>query len=176
MKYAHYDKTNGKLLGWYDSEIHSTIPTPNIDVSEADWQTAIDNNYNYVEATTGTLSYKDFRTFQELQQAKIGEIKSAFNQAVSAGYTCSNGITMNSNIDDIDKLQKGYDLSVKNGLSAMDIRDYNNATHTGIALSDVDTMLLELGNNYAALLKHKWDLVDAVNAATTQADLDAVVW
>ncbi len=115
-------------------------------------------------------------TFKQLRSQKIAEIKSAFNQAVTSGFTCSNGITMNSNIDDIDKLQKGYDLAVKNGLAAMDIRDFNNITHTAIALSDVDTMLLELGNNYAGLLKHKWDLIDAVNAATTQAELDAVAW
>ena len=32
MKYAYYDK-NGKLLGWYDDEIHNNIPKPNIQVN-----------------------------------------------------------------------------------------------------------------------------------------------
>ena len=128
------------------------------------------------QGNTPEPAYTEQERFEYLKNKKVEEIKSSFNQAVNAGYACSNGITMNSNIDDIDKLQKGYDLAIKNGLSTMDIRDYNNATHTGIALSDVDTMLLELGNNYAALLKHKWDLVDSVNAATTQADLDAITW
>ena len=81
MKYAHYDEINGKLLGWYDSEIHDTIPEPNIEVSEADWQTAIDNNYNFVNMSSNTLEFKDFRTFEELQKAKINELKQAYNTA-----------------------------------------------------------------------------------------------
>ena len=32
MKKAHYDETTQKLLGWYDTKIHKTIPTPNIGV------------------------------------------------------------------------------------------------------------------------------------------------
>ncbi len=72
MKIAHYDETNGKLLGWYDSEIHKEIPTPNIEVNETDWQTAIDNSYNYIDVTKNNLSVKDFRTDDEIliQQAK----------------------------------------------------------------------------------------------------------
>ena len=79
MKIANYNETTGKLLGWYDSEIHSTIPTPNIEVSETDWQVALDNGYNYVDATKKTLSKKDFRTADEILQqekeAKIAEAK-----------------------------------------------------------------------------------------------------
>ena len=69
MKYAHYDKTDGKLLGWYDDEIHAEIPSPSVKVSEADWQEAIDSGYNYVDYKTGKLSLKDFRTPEEIQAA-----------------------------------------------------------------------------------------------------------
>lgn len=81
MKYAHYNKTTGKLLGWYDKEIHSNIPEPKIEMSDEDWQVAINNNYNYVDVTTKTLSYKDFRKLVELRTAKIQEIVAEYSKA-----------------------------------------------------------------------------------------------
>ena len=72
MKYVHYDETNGKLIGWYDSDIHKTIPTPNIEVSDENWKVAIEINANFIDVVTKTLSIKDFRTNDEIlvQQAK----------------------------------------------------------------------------------------------------------
>lgn len=176
MKYAHYDETNGKLLGWYDSEIHSTIPTPNISVTDADWQIAIDNNYNYIDAVTNTLSFKDFRTFTQLQEAKIAEIKAAFSTAVSSGFTCTNTITMDADISDILALKAGYDLAIALGQTTMDITDYNNADHTSLAVADVFTMITELGVNYNTLRTKKNALRTQALAATTQAELEVVQW
>ena len=64
MKYAYLDKDN-KLLGWYDDEIHSEIPIPNIEVTEEDWQEAITINANCYE--DGKFLVKDFRTSEEIQ-------------------------------------------------------------------------------------------------------------
>lgn len=152
--YVFEDYITNKVIARVE-QIHNTTLT---EITQTDYETLI------------------APTFEQLQSQKISEIKSSFNQAVTAGFTCSNGIIMNSDINDIDKLQKGYDLYVKNGATAMDIRDFNNDTHTGIALADVDTMLLELGNNYATLLQKKWSLIDSVGVATTQAELDNIVW
>ena len=77
MKTAHYNKTTGQLLGWYDKDIHTSIPTPNIEVSEVDWKIAIDSAYNYVDATTSTLSRKDFRTQAQIEADTKEEINTA---------------------------------------------------------------------------------------------------
>lgn len=91
MKYAHYNEATGKLIGWYDTEIHgvvteekldengnivvassvdtSSIPTPNVEVSEEDWKVAVGKNYNFVDAATGIISYKDFRTNEQKTDA-----------------------------------------------------------------------------------------------------------
>jgi len=61
MKYAHYNKTNGKLLGWYDKKIHKSIPKPNIGIRNEDWKIALNNEYNFVDAEAKRLSFKDFR-------------------------------------------------------------------------------------------------------------------
>ena len=64
MKYANVIDT--KLQGWYDSEIHSEIPTPNIEVTEEVWQEAININANCYE--NGKFIVKDFRTDTEIEE------------------------------------------------------------------------------------------------------------
>ena len=75
MKYAHLEKDTNKLLGWYDNEIHSEMPIPNIKVSEDVWQEAININANCYE--NGKFIVKDFRTDEEIikqeLQIKINE-------------------------------------------------------------------------------------------------------
>ena len=63
MKKAHIDENN-KLLGWYDTEIHTTIPEPNIIVSDEQWQISINNNHNKVNNDGSTENF-DFRTEDE---------------------------------------------------------------------------------------------------------------
>jgi len=177
MKYANYDKTTGKLLGWYSLEINgSNIPTPNIEVSEADWQVALDNGYNFVDATIKTLGKKDFRTFPQLQTAKLGYVKSSFNTTLEAGYATSKGIKMDATIQAISTLNAGHTLAVASGTTTMDIRDYDNVVHIGVAIADVQIMLVELGSNYQVQLNKKWALEAQVKACITQADLDKIVW
>ena len=65
MKYAHLDKEN-KILGWYSDEIHSDIPTPNIEVTDEVWQEALNTNANCYE--NGEFIVKDFRTDVEIEQ------------------------------------------------------------------------------------------------------------
>lgn len=81
MKYAHLEKDTNKLLGWYDDEIHSKIPTPNIEVSEEVWQEAININANCYE--DGKFIVKDFRTSEEIAQqelqVKLQETKAYLN-------------------------------------------------------------------------------------------------
>ena len=41
MKFAHYDQKDGAILGFYADDIHSSIPEPNIALSEEEWQAAL---------------------------------------------------------------------------------------------------------------------------------------
>lgn len=69
MKYAHLEQDTNKLLGWYDDNIHSKIPTPNIEVSEKVWQEAININANCYE--DGKFIVKDFRTDKEIAEQEL---------------------------------------------------------------------------------------------------------
>ena len=59
MKYAHIDN-NGQILGWYDDEIHDSVPEPNVQVSEEVWQNAIDSGHNTI--IDGVTSDTDHRS------------------------------------------------------------------------------------------------------------------
>ena len=77
MKYAHIENGTNKLLGWYTKEIHSKIPTPNIEVTDEVWQEALNINANCYE--DGKFIVKDFRTEEELlveaNKAKVQEAR-----------------------------------------------------------------------------------------------------
>ena len=62
MKYAHIDN-NGQILGWYDQEIHQTIPEPNVQVSEEVWQNALDSSHNTI--IDGVTSQVDYRSTEQ---------------------------------------------------------------------------------------------------------------
>ena len=66
MKYAHLENNTNKLLGWYSDDIHTKIPTPNIEVTDKVWQEALNINANCYE--NGEFIVKDFRTEEEIEQ------------------------------------------------------------------------------------------------------------
>lgn len=68
MIYAHINEENNQLLGWYDDTIHTSIPTPNIQVTQSQWQNSIDNNHNKVNSDGSTETY-EFRTVEEIKNA-----------------------------------------------------------------------------------------------------------
>ena len=62
MKHAHID-SNGQILGWYDDEIHATIPEPNVQVSEEVWRNAINSTHNTI--IDGVTSQVDHRSDEQ---------------------------------------------------------------------------------------------------------------
>lgn len=60
MKYAHID-SNNFILGWYTTDLHSKIPTPNVEVKDKTWTNAINNGHNHV-TNDGVTSYVDPNT------------------------------------------------------------------------------------------------------------------
>ncbi|WP_346745489.1 hypothetical protein [uncultured Campylobacter sp.] len=71
MKYAHYDEKEKTLLGYYDDEIHDTIPTPNIEISDEDWLRALNENANSVD----TKNKKLLRIETEPKRDELAELE-----------------------------------------------------------------------------------------------------
>lgn len=81
MKYAHINE-NGQLLGWYDKEINTSIPTPNIEVSDEQWQIAMDNEHNKVNKD-GSTEFFDFRTEAEKDHQLLEQQKAEIARQLS---------------------------------------------------------------------------------------------
>lgn len=84
MKYAHLEKNTNKILGWYSDDIHDIIPTPNIEVTEKVWQEALNINANCYE--NGKFIVKDFRTEEELEEARVQNINSYTQAFITTKY------------------------------------------------------------------------------------------
>jgi hypothetical protein len=84
MKYANIENGTNKLLGWYTKEIHSKIPTPNIEVTDEVWQEALNINANCYE--NGEFIFKDFTTNEQREQQRINQIEAKCNQVIEAVY------------------------------------------------------------------------------------------
>lgn len=99
MKYAHYYKTTGQILGWYDDSIHSKIPIPNIKISDEVWQNAIDNNHNKINED-GSTELFDFRTEDEKSEQEIFFKKAEINrQLATITVTTSSGNVFDANLE-----------------------------------------------------------------------------
>ena len=114
MKYAHYDINTKKLLGWYDSEVSPSIPAPNIEVTEEDWQSALSVNANYIDVVARTLSVKDLRTQTEKNSERVAEIDRRLIEIDSEGNRPLRAIVNNTYTqEDVEKLDM-LDLEATN--------------------------------------------------------------
>ena len=109
MKTAHYDKTSGKIRGWYDKDMHKIIPTPNAEVSDKEWQNAINENANFYDEKTKTFKVKDFSTFKERVGIKILKLKEEYRKANSfdISYVNTTFQADKSSIDTISSILAG---------------------------------------------------------------------
>lgn len=88
MKYVNYNTDTNKILGFYDDSIHKTIPTPNVKISDDEWQEALQIGANYIEKGKPTKQEIeiDERTKQLAQiEAEIAECKNYINHALIIG-------------------------------------------------------------------------------------------
>ena len=174
IKFAHYNEVTGELLGWYSKDIHGeNIPTPNKEVSEVAWERALGAEANHVNKISGELTKKELRSAEEVLESvgkeKFHEIKKDFEEA-SKSFTTSFGYTMDADIDRVARLKSGLDLANLVGSNSLEIRDYNNETHT-VDLITVNSMVLELGINAQTQLQKKWLAQDQIKAAISPQEV-----
>ena len=176
MKTAHYDEITKQLLGWYDKDIHTTIPAPNIKVNNDTWLESININANYVDATNKKLSVKDFRTDAEmlldLKVTKLTQIESDFNIAESQLITV-NSIVYQGGRDSVEAIDSYVRLRRLNGLNTHFIWDYQG-TETELTDIQADAVLIAIGNASSTNKFTKKNRKVAVAVATTIAEVEAV--
>ena len=80
MKYAHYDEKEKTLLGYYDDEIHDTIPTPNIEISDEDWAKALNENANSVDVKNQKLVRVEVEQEIDEKARELAEIEAQIKE------------------------------------------------------------------------------------------------
>lgn len=66
MKHVNYDAKTNEILGFYDDEIHESIPEPNIKISDDEWQEALYKGANFIEG--GKLIKKQSKADEKEKQ------------------------------------------------------------------------------------------------------------
>jgi len=181
MKIVHYDTDTQKVLGWYDKSINKNIPTPNMEVSDENWQKAIDANANYVDVKNKTVSFKDFRTLDDFKKSKTDKINLACAKEITSNFNSDAlGDTHIYQSEQTDQLNligvvtAGQDDYFKCGVTdANGNVTWNYEKHTIAQLQQV----LKDGKAVAQTLLQKANtLKQQVAEATTVEDVEAVVW
>lgn len=90
MKYANYDKETNEILGFYDDEIHESIPEPNIKISDDEWKKALSIGADYIQ--NGELIKKEPKVDEKAKQlaqleADIKECEDDIKHALIIGNT-----------------------------------------------------------------------------------------
>ena len=90
MKYANYDKETNEILGYYDDEIHESIPEPNIKISDDKWKKALSIGADYIQ--NGELIKKEPKVDEKAKQlaqleADIKECEDDIKHALIIGNT-----------------------------------------------------------------------------------------
>ena len=90
MKYANYDKETNEILGYYDDEIHESIPEPNIKISDDEWKKALSIGADYIQ--NGELIKKEPKVDEKAKQlaqleADIKECEDDIKHALIIGNT-----------------------------------------------------------------------------------------
>lgn len=132
-------------------------------------------SYGYDVATGKWSKLTSAMPLEEAKEAKLIELKGAFNSALKEGFTTSSSVKLDSDFESIAKLTSLMTFMQISGTPASCIRDFNNVTHD-VTLAQLTGMLLELGVYTQELFQRKWDKQDLVNNATTSEEALAITW
>ena len=114
--------------------------------------------------------------FATAKANKYAEISQAFNDYVTGSFTCSLGYPMQFNESDSLKMEGAIILMEVGEQATGYLTDANDETHYDVPLADIKAVKIEMLMAFAEAHAKKQLLRQAVKDATTQAELDAIVW
>lgn len=87
MKYIHYDKNTGEILGYYDSKIHKKIPSPNLKVALDEWRECINKQSFYIDLNTLSFVTKENKLSYDEKQNYARQYRDNIRNQVDKLYT-----------------------------------------------------------------------------------------
>jgi hypothetical protein len=174
--YAHYDPETGEIQGYYTPEVHAEIPTPNIELTEQEWQTALETKHIVVD--NKLVKYvPPPPTLEQVKARQIYLIKNTHKIYVD-------DVTINTSLDfpmpitatAIQSLSIAVQHAASQEGSSIYITDASNVVHSNIELEAATTVLAEMESAYLEAHKKKQDLRESINKATTVEEAKSFTW
>lgn len=133
MKYIHLE--NNKILGYYSKDINPKIPKGCVEITNEQWQNALNINANWYE--NGKFSFRDLRSSKELEEARVQNINSYTQSIITKKYPLEKQSSANLGIYGDE-----YKTEMINFISNC-ITLSNEAIENNTSLEDYKTMLNE---------------------------------
>jgi predicted NAD/FAD-dependent oxidoreductase len=180
--YANAD-TNGNIIGYYNDDIWDVtkIPTTAIKITEAQWQDAVANQGKYLIQSGAFVLAPAPTTAQLLasaQTAKIAELNTKCGQVIVSGFVSSALGVAHTYPSDLEA-QGNLGMALKRLEDTTLASIYFKTIDTGY-LAHTKTQLTQVfydGFDYGNVqITHYNQLKAQVNAATTVAQVQAIVW
>lgn len=178
MKYVNFNE-NGKILGFYDDEMHTSIPKPNTKITDEKWQEALRSGANFYDQKSKIFSFKDFRNkdeiLQELKKEMIALIHQKKDELNFSNYEFENhtyrmGADVQADLlatitifGAVGKLPAGYT-----------IKDIKTNEYVAFDLPKLVKLSAEVATRKAVAIFKTQKLEDAINKCTTKAELDKI--
>lgn len=178
MKYLNFD-SNGKILGFYDDEIHLNIPKPNAKITDEVWQEALKSGANFYDQKSGALSFKDFRSedeiLQELKKQMITLIHEKKDELNYSNYEFENhtyrmGADVQADLlatitifGAVGKLPDGYT-----------IKDIKSGEYVAFDLPKLVKLSAEVATRKATAIFKTQKLEDVINSCNSKEELEKI--
>lgn len=122
MHYADYNRTTGKIIALYDSNINRNIPETAIEISDENWSTFIaDQNHWKIDVNTQEFTYiEDPELELPLElfvDNKKKEIKSECEAEIALGVDTGLGFKVKCDLDDIIMFRGGIEYEISKAVS-----------------------------------------------------------
>lgn len=115
-------------------------------------------------------------TFKELKDNKFADIGIAYEQHIRGSFVCSLGYPMQFNESDSLKMEGAIILMEVGEQATGYLTDANDETHYDVPLADIKAVKLEMLMAFAEAHAKKQLLRQAVKDATTEEELEAIIW
>lgn len=113
-------------------------------------------------------------TFEELKEAKLADVKSAFQEASENAHCMSSlGFEIDANETANRDINGLIVVLEANGGGNVQFRAYDNTFDT-VTLDDLKQMRVDISLHGQNLYIRKWTLENAIDAATTKTELNAI--
>lgn len=166
-------------LQWHDGAGHIEWKAGENEIlAERDYTAKVKRFADAWEAEKSRLEAEANRppTLDEARAAKLMEISAAFERAGSTAHVMSSlGFEIDANERANRDTEGLITVFTATGAAGTMFCDYNNVMRE-VTLEQLKTIRLEIIAHGQALYAKKWVLREAVNAAQTVADIQAVVW